>query len=94
MESRDLALGEDQWLGELRVRFAEEGLPEAAGGGRYGELLVHLDGETRSLAVPAQPPAELDAGGYRFGDFLRVGIPLNLTMGLLSSFLIPLLWPL
>ena len=66
MESRDLALGEDQWLGELRVRFAEGDLPEAAGGGRYGELLVHLEGETRSLAVPARPPAELSAGGYRF----------------------------
>ncbi|PTW51355.1 SLC13 family permease [Rhodovulum kholense] len=33
-------------------------------------------------------------GGYRFTDFLRVGIPLNLTMGLLSALLIPLLWPL
>ncbi|RSK31419.1 SLC13 family permease [Rhodovulum iodosum] len=33
-------------------------------------------------------------GGYRFTDFLRVGIPLNLSMGLLSSALIPLLWPL
>ena len=33
-------------------------------------------------------------GGYRFTDFLRVGIPLNLGLGLLASALIPLFWPL
>jgi len=33
-------------------------------------------------------------GGYRFTDFLRVGIPLNLSVGLLASALIPYLWPL
>ena len=33
-------------------------------------------------------------GGYRFSDFLRVGIPLNLSIGLLASLLIPLFWPL
>ncbi|KUP90945.1 SLC13 family permease [Tritonibacter horizontis] len=33
-------------------------------------------------------------GGYKFSDFLRVGIPLNLSMGLLASAVIPLIWPL
>ncbi|MDO6728743.1 SLC13 family permease [Marinovum sp. 2_MG-2023] len=33
-------------------------------------------------------------GGYRFTDFLKVGIPLNLSIGLLASFMIPFLWPL
>ena len=33
-------------------------------------------------------------GGYRFTDFLRVGIPLNLSVGILAALLIPLLWPL
>ncbi len=33
-------------------------------------------------------------GGYRFSDFLRVGIPLNLSIGLLASAVIPLIWPL
>ncbi|MFK7752903.1 MAG: SLC13 family permease [Sedimentitalea sp.] len=33
-------------------------------------------------------------GGYRFTDFCRVGIPLNLSVGILASALIPLIWPL
>ena len=33
-------------------------------------------------------------GGYRFTDFLKVGIPLNLSMSVLASVLIPLFWPL
>ncbi len=33
-------------------------------------------------------------GGYKFTDFCRVGIPLNLSVGLLASALIPVLWPL
>lgn len=32
-------------------------------------------------------------GGYRFSDFLRVGIPLNLSMGIIVSLAISLLWP-
>lgn len=33
-------------------------------------------------------------GGYRFADFLKVGIPLNLSIGVLASILIPIIWPL
>lgn len=33
-------------------------------------------------------------GGYRFTDYLRVGIPLNLLLALTASFMIPILWPL
>ncbi|RYH11843.1 SLC13 family permease [Tropicimonas sp. IMCC6043] len=33
-------------------------------------------------------------GGYKFSDFMRVGIPLNLSIGILASALIPLFWPL
>ncbi|WP_424931607.1 SLC13 family permease [Amaricoccus macauensis] len=32
-------------------------------------------------------------GGYRFTDYFRVGIPLNLLMWVLSCFLIPIFWP-
>ena len=33
-------------------------------------------------------------GGYKFTDFIKVGIPLNLSIGLLASALIPFFWPL
>ena len=32
-------------------------------------------------------------GGYRFTDFMRVGIPLNLLMFIVAVVLIPLIWP-
>lgn len=34
----------------------------------------------------------LGPGGYRFTDFIRFGLPLNLIAWTLSSFLIPLIW--
>ncbi|MFP4043748.1 MAG: SLC13 family permease [Rhodosalinus sp.] len=33
-------------------------------------------------------------GGYLFTDFMKVGIPLNLSVGAISSLMIPLIWPL
>ena len=33
-------------------------------------------------------------GGYRFSDYMRVGIPLNILTGLVASALIPVIWPL
>jgi len=33
-------------------------------------------------------------GGYRFSDFARVGLPLNLIILVLATLLIPLVWPL
>ncbi|MFZ5608991.1 MAG: SLC13 family permease [Pseudomonadota bacterium] len=35
-----------------------------------------------------------NAGGYKFMDFVRVGLPLNIVLWLASTFLIPLFWPL
>jgi di/tricarboxylate transporter len=34
-----------------------------------------------------------NVGGYRFGDFLRIGIPLTLLVGLVTVALVPLIWP-
>ena len=31
-------------------------------------------------------------GGYRFTDFLRIGAPLNLSMSVLASVMIPMFW--
>lgn len=33
-------------------------------------------------------------GGYRFADFIRVGLPLNLLMALTAAIVIPIFWPL
>jgi di/tricarboxylate transporter len=33
-------------------------------------------------------------GGYRFTDFIKVGLPLNLSMGVVVSAVIPFVWPL
>jgi di/tricarboxylate transporter len=33
------------------------------------------------------------AGGYRFMDFVRVGLPLNVLVWIIASILIPLFWP-
>lgn len=35
-----------------------------------------------------------NAGGYRFMDFVRVGVPLNLVLWVAATFIIPLFWPL
>jgi len=32
-------------------------------------------------------------GGYRFGDYLRMGVPLNLLSGVVTVSLVPLIWP-
>ncbi|HYN39206.1 MAG TPA: SLC13 family permease [Rhodospirillales bacterium] len=34
------------------------------------------------------------AGGYRFLDFTKVGLPLNIILWIAASFIIPLFWPL
>ncbi|MCB1689492.1 MAG: SLC13 family permease [Halioglobus sp.] len=32
-------------------------------------------------------------GGYRFTDYLRIGVPLNILLGLVTVLLAPLIWP-
>ena len=41
------------------------------------------------------PPNALvmSAGGYRFGDYIRVGLPLQVVMGVVMIFVLPLLFP-
>lgn len=35
-----------------------------------------------------------NAGGYKFSDFLRIGIPLNVLMLIVAMLVIPWIWPL
>jgi di/tricarboxylate transporter len=49
-----------------------------------------------SFASPLSHPAHLlvmDQGGYRFTDYLKVGVPLTLVVILVSVWLLPVLWP-
>jgi di/tricarboxylate transporter len=34
------------------------------------------------------------AGGYRFLDFMRIGVPMNILIGAVTVLVIPLIWPL
>jgi di/tricarboxylate transporter len=49
-----------------------------------------------SFASPLSHPAHLlvmGPGGYRFTDYLKVGVPLTIVIILLSVWLLPILWP-
>jgi di/tricarboxylate transporter len=49
-----------------------------------------------SFASPLSHPAHLlvmGPGGYRFTDYLRVGVPLSMVIILLCAWLLPILWP-
>ncbi len=32
-------------------------------------------------------------GGYRFVDYLRIGLPMNLLLGIVAVLLAPMIWP-
>jgi di/tricarboxylate transporter len=53
-------------------------------------------GATLAFSTPIGYQTNLlvyNAGGYKFGDFARIGIPLTLMLWMLCSWLIPLIWP-
>ena len=53
-------------------------------------------GASASFATPIGYQTNLmvfNVGGYRFEDFLRIGIPLTLVIGALAVLLVPLIWP-
>jgi di/tricarboxylate transporter len=50
-----------------------------------------------SFTSPISHPANIlvmGPGGYRFVDYLKVGVPLTLILFVAAMFLLPLLWPL
>jgi di/tricarboxylate transporter len=32
-------------------------------------------------------------GGYKFSDYVKVGLPLAISLWIMATFLIPVLWP-
>jgi di/tricarboxylate transporter len=59
-------------------------------------IVTLMIGASASFATPIGYQTNLmvyNAGGYRFSDFLRVGVPLTLVVGLLTVALVPRVWP-
>ena len=58
-------------------------------------LMACVIGGSCAYATPIGMPANtmvVGAGGYKFMDFVKVGLPLNITTFLISVFLIPQIW--
>ena len=73
------------------------GLAEAMGVDARPLVVAVMVAASASFATPIGYQTNMlvyGPGGYKFTDFLRVGVPLNLSVGLLASVIIPFLWPL
>ena len=54
-------------------------------------------GANASLTTPIGHPVNtivMGPGGYRFGDYLKIGLPLMILLWLTATLLIPIIWPL
>jgi len=58
-------------------------------------ILTVMVAASASFATPIGYQTNLmvfNVGGYRFGDFVRVGVPLTLVVGLVTVLVVPLVW--
>ncbi len=58
--------------------------------------IVIMKAASASFATPIGYQTNLmvmGPGGYRFGDYLRLGVPLTLFTGVLTVLIVPLVWP-
>ncbi|MEL6609468.1 MAG: SLC13 family permease [Pseudomonadota bacterium] len=73
------------------------GLAQAVGMDPRGLVVAVMIAASASFATPIGYQTNMlvyGPGGYKFTDFMKVGIPLNLSIGLLASAVIPFIWPL
>jgi di/tricarboxylate transporter len=72
-------------------------LAEQLGLNPHALLVVVMFAASASFATPIGYQTNTlvySAGGYHFTDFLRIGLPLNVIVGIVAVALIPLFWPL
>jgi di/tricarboxylate transporter len=58
-------------------------------------ILTLMVAASASFATPIGYQTNLmvfNVGGYRFGDFVRIGVPLTLVVGLVTVLVVPLVW--
>lgn len=70
---------------------------EAAGANPIPFAITIMMAASASFATPIGYQTNLmvyGPGGYRFGDFLRFGLPLNILSGVVTVLVAPLVWPL
>jgi di/tricarboxylate transporter len=73
------------------------GLAGAVGVDARPLVIAVMVGASASFATPIGYQTNTlvyGPGGYRFTDFMRIGIPMNLIFGIATCLLIPLFWPL
>ena len=73
------------------------GLAQALGYDSRAFVVAVMVAASASFATPIGYQTNMlvyGPGGYKFTDFMRLGIPLNLSIGILASLVIPLVFPL
>ena len=72
-------------------------ITQAAGLNDVPYVMAVMMAASASFATPIGYQCNLmvyGPGGYRFSDFLRIGVPMNLLMALVTIAAIPFIWPL
>jgi len=62
----------------------------------YPFVIALMMAASTSFATPIGYQTNLmvyGPGGYRFTDYLRIGLPLNVILGITTIFIIPRVWP-
>jgi di/tricarboxylate transporter len=70
---------------------------EAIGAATEPFVITLMVAASASFATPIGYQTNLmvfNVGGYRFGDFLRLGLPLTLLVGIVTVGVVPLVWKL